>query len=146
MRGVENNRKGIGSIKCLGKWMLSWDLPLFATSWLQQVSVQVGEAMQRALAEDELFKWLPTVRFVMFCANVFSLITSVAGTWCNATREALSRFYRKREEPKWKLSADVSKSSHVSQACARHQVLLQHGHPSIPSQIGLAFMSFPLPL
>lgn len=43
MRGVENNRKGIGSIKCLGKWMLSWDLPLFATSWLQQVSVQVGE-------------------------------------------------------------------------------------------------------
>lgn len=41
--GVENNRKGMGSSKCLGKWMFSWALLLFATSWLQQVWVQVGE-------------------------------------------------------------------------------------------------------
>lgn len=51
-------------------------------------------AMQRARAGDELFKWLPAVCFIMFCANVFSPITSVAGTWCHAAREACGCLFK----------------------------------------------------
>lgn len=143
VRGVKNNRKGMGSSKCLGKWMLSWALRLFGTSWLQQVWVQVGEPCRGYEQKMSCLNDSPTVCFIMFCENVFSPIASVAGTWSVA---ALSRFYGKREGPKWKLSAGVSKSSHVSWGCAGHQVLLQLGHPSIPSQTELAFESSLLPL
>lgn len=120
MRGVEKNRKGIGSTKCLGKWMLSWALP-FICSILAPAGFSTSRrAMQGALAEDEFFKWLPAVCFIMFCACLAQWLLLLARdvTLPGSPVAALTRFYGKREGPKWKLWAAVNKSSHGSWGCA----------------------------
>lgn len=79
MRGVENNRKGIGSSKSLGKWMLCWVLPILTMSSLEQVTMCVGEQSREHWQEKNCLNESQQWCFITFCANTFNLIISVTG-------------------------------------------------------------------
>lgn len=59
--------------------MLCWVLPLLTTPSLEQVSVRVGEQSREHWQEMSCLNESQQWCFVMFCANMFSLIISVSG-------------------------------------------------------------------
>lgn len=135
MRGVENNRKGIGSSKSLGKWMLCWVLPILTMSSLEQVTMCVGEQSREHWQEKNCLNESQQWCFITFCANTFNLIISVTGMWCNATKDArgcLVTFLFKEGRAEVKATGWWEQiEPRLWWVCTGHQVLLWHRHPLV---------------
>lgn len=143
MRGVENNRKGTGSSRSLGQWMLSWLLPLFSVcTWAGFCARRW--AKQRALTVKELFKSHNRVFLYVFVQILcyWHVLDCYQGSLCLPYQVFLSRGRVQVKAVSWWEQTQP----HLWWACAEHQVLLQHGCPCVCSpcsRAGICFFSPP---